>query len=411
MGSRKSVILVLKLAVVLFFITLPFGQLGGFMFNPGIVVYLHDLFILPILGFALHSTRASPGKLYLQKAITWFILICAASLMVNRREFSQQELFLSSLYLVRWVLYAGLYVAVTAGIIKEFFWIMGIYAVSVVVALLGFVQYIYYPTLRNMYYLGWDEHYYRLFSTFLDPNFVGLFIALGFILGLYIVLTTIDRRRKFLVFMCQLILFIALLLTYSRSSFIGFATGIIVYLIIYRKVAMFFVFLTVFFVSASLLPTRGRDILKITREESALARLGSWQHSINLFWEKPVLGHGFNTLRFIQLKRGYVSDEPFISRSASGVDNSILFVSIATGSIGAGVYIFILYKQLLIGISLLNSIKNKALGAAYVATLGALVSHSMFVNSLFYPWIILWIWVLTGVAERKLISDKLLADR
>ena len=51
---------------------------------------------------------------------------------------------------------------------------------GLVIVGLGFVQYFFYLGLRNLYYLGWDEHLSFIFQL-LDPNFAGAFPALFFI--------------------------------------------------------------------------------------------------------------------------------------------------------------------------------------------------------------------------------------
>ena len=43
-----------------------------------------------------------------------------------------------------------------------------------------------YPDLRNLWYLGWDPHYYRVFATLLDPNYVGILLVLTIFVWIYI---------------------------------------------------------------------------------------------------------------------------------------------------------------------------------------------------------------------------------
>ena len=62
------------------------------------------------------------------------------------------------------------------------------------IVLLGFIQLMFYPALRNLYYLGWDEHLYRMFSTFLDPNFAGAFFVL---FTLFVIDMSLRYKKEF----------------------------------------------------------------------------------------------------------------------------------------------------------------------------------------------------------------------
>jgi hypothetical protein len=40
-----------------------------------------------------------------------------------------------------------------------------------------------------------------------------------------------------------------------------------------------------------------------------------------------------------------------------------------------------------------------------ISALAALLIHSLFNNSLFYAWIMIWWWIFMGIVERDTISD------
>src|SRR5207237_858262 len=104
------------------------------------------------------------------------------SLVVNSFVLTPQQLFFSSLYAVRWVMYLMLIGSISSlslGGKKTIAKWMVIAGSAVVI--LGLIQLIFYNSLRGLYYLGWDEHLYRLFSTFLDPNFAGMYLVIFFI--------------------------------------------------------------------------------------------------------------------------------------------------------------------------------------------------------------------------------------
>ena len=104
------------------------------------------------------------------------------------------------------------------------FWLRGLYGVGIGFGILGLMQFFLYPDLRNLMYLGWDPHYYRLFSTLLDPNFVGIILVLTLILGCGL---WKKKQKNFFLMIGQLIGFVSLLLTYSRSSYVSFAMAVV----------------------------------------------------------------------------------------------------------------------------------------------------------------------------------------
>jgi hypothetical protein len=75
-----------------------------------------------------------------------------------------------------------------------------------------------------------------------------------------------------------------------------------------------------------------------------------------------------------------------VSKAAAGMDSSLLFVAATTGIIGAAAYIYLLFSM----------IRNGKKSRFYIASFAALLVHSLFVNSLFYPWVMIWMWILTG---------------
>ena len=95
--------------------------------------------------------------------------------------------------------------------------------------------------------------------------------------------------------------------------------------------------------------------------------------------EKPILGVGFNTLRY------YQKNLPE-NQAGAGLDNSWLFVLATSGALGFLGYLGIWGKAL-------NKFKNPLV----VSSLFALFVHAFFVNSLFYPWVMAWMWILLAM--------------
>jgi O-antigen ligase len=360
------------------------GQLGGIMLAPGVAVYVHDIVVGVMIVWGI--VRAIRTKRFvvpiLTRSIVAFAAVGVCSLLVSLVYLQSWQVVQGSLYLWRWIAYACVYVCIVQEKQGSMMLLRGLYVSGSIFSVLGLVQYVLYPNLRNLWYLGWDPHYFRLFSTFLDPNFAGLFILLTILLG--IVLSW--PKRWYWVLQC--INLVALYLTYSRSSYLAFVVAIIVW-IIFSKQWRWSIVLCAAIAAILFIPTPGGETLRLLRVDSTLSRIANWYEAVQLIQRSPVLGHGFNTLRFVQPGNSVLVPNTPLSRAAAGVDNSVLFLLTTTGFIGIVVYLLLLYRMQ--GIS----------RASHIAILTAILVHSQFINSLFYPWIMLWIWIYAGAAELK----------
>lgn len=363
----------MTILVVLFFLTFLSGQLGRVTVYPGVVIYLHD-FMLAILVVAAvgRLRKRSFQRPQLLRPIAAFIAAAALSLVVNWGHFAPWELGTAGLYLVRWIFYALLYGIVVQPFVRKDLWLFGLFASGVGLGVLGLFQFFLYPDLRNLMYLGWDPHYYRLFSTLLDPNFTGILLVCTLLSGMAL---WEHKKVRWVLTLGEGIAFISLLLTYSRSSYLALI-GALVVVAFCKKQWKILIGAAVFIGIIFLLPRTPGTTLSLFRTESSLARIGNWQHGVALIRNAPMFGYGFNTL-------GYVSE--------FGLDSSILFVGAATGLVGLLAYGYLMVTMIRIG--------KKHIW--YGASFAALGIHSLFVNSAFYPWVMIWMWIAAGIVERS----------
>lgn len=252
-------------------------------------------------------------------------------------------------------------------------------------ATLGLLQFIFLPNLGFLSKQGWDPHYFRTVSTFLDPNFAGSFFALTLLL-------LISKKATKTTTVFFVVTFLALLTTFSRSSYLMFLAGGLS-LSFFKKskgsmlivIILFLVLLLGFKIYTQLI-SKPKNI---DRGQSASFRFNSWQQGLIIFQKYPVLGAGFNAYKYA-VKELKLGDQQFLqSHGATSNDSSLLFVASTTGVVGLISYLFFL-------ISIIWKTKNYILIAAI---LGLLV-HSIFSNSLFYLPILLWL-LLISVTPKK----------
>ncbi|MBI5019006.1 O-antigen ligase family protein [Candidatus Gottesmanbacteria bacterium] len=303
------------------------------------------------------------------------------------------------LYVLRWITYAALYWVAVGKFATARNWNITLILAGVIMAIGGLIQYAWYPDLRNLYYLGWDPHYQRLFGTLFDPNFMGILLTLS----LVTMLGWEEKSIKLRLFKAAGITVVlsALLLTYSRSSFIAFLTGIILWGILMHKKMLTGIIIFIMAVSVVALPSTGEG-RNLMRTVSTFARIGSAERALTLIREKPLLGHGFNLLRYVAAERSWIDEGSVPSRAGAGLDTSLLFVGATTGVVGMLVYGWLLVSLVLLGIRAYAHKPLRAQGAVFISLIAAIVVHSLFINSLFYPWVMAWMWLAAGALEQEI---------
>jgi len=387
--------LMLKLITILFFLFLvlfPFGQLTklplSFLNLPEVHLYLTDIvlffLLLSWLIWRFFINKRKYKAPFLTKPILLFSSLALISLFVNSFRFSGLEVLVSSLYLVRWVVYAGLYF-ILVDLKNEFKRNLSCYLLIIgsFMAVFGLIQYFLWPNLKALEVLQYDPHFYRVAGTFLDPGFTGLILALTLIL-LTVFSWQKKNKRWWLLWP---FLFVTLLLTYSRASWLAFLVGIGIVLFYKRAFKFFFLVIVLLGLSWFFIPQPSGEGGKLGRTYSIEARLENYQEAFSIFKKHPLLGVGFNTYRYTQRDYNLLSKEEWqTSQSAAGADSSLLFILATTGILGFLSYLWLYFKALRGSKSLL-----------IIASIIAMIIHSFFLNSLFYPWVMAWFWVLLAI--------------
>ena len=235
----------------------------------------------------------------------------------------------------------------------------------------------------------------RIVSSFLDPNFVGIVFVF---LASFSLCKYLFRKNLVLLFVF-LLSSIAVLLTFSRSSYLAFLCALLVIGIL-KSFKLTFLIILIFFFSFMLVPqARGRVAGAITFDETAKARIESWQKALLVFKDHFLIGVGFNTYRYSQASYGFFeNDQNLGGHSGAGSDSSLLLVAATTGVFGLGAFVWILIS---IWATVAKSSKRSFVALGTLASFMGLLVHSQFVNSLFFPQIMLLFWFFVGIVSRE----------
>jgi len=389
--------MMMKFTLFILFSSFVLNQTLRIDLGNGIVINPLDLSVLMlvIVNFAVNKSlriKNIPTFIY---PLFIFIAIGSIGLIINPWLDPLQKIA-SFLYALRLLLYILLFIQLYTKMRERDFVKDLMFFTGGVITFLGFFQYFFYPNLRNLYYLGWDDHLYRLFSTFLDPNFAGAYFALFCFYCLWRYLGENIYLKKIMYASVGLSSVIALFLTYSRTGMIMLIVGIVVYLSFYKKLKILFFALisliVLFFIFAGDL-----EGLNPLRTASVIARLDSLQNAFIIFLYNPVIGIGFNAYRYAQIYYGFRGgDLSLTSHADAGSDNSYLFIAATTGVIG--LFLFFSFLKRIIE-SLLDL--PRELKAISLSTLASILAGSIFTNILFYTPLLLWLFLVLSVTRLK----------
>jgi O-antigen ligase len=338
----------------------PLYQLSQF---PFIRAYFMDLVVLLLFVVQVRKIKLSHPLL---KPLLFFLSTATISLLVAFISGSGSPLAL--LYLLRLFLYSSLlFISLpknTSSLLVTSFFI---------VPVLGLLQYLLFPDLRFLKAIGYDDHYFRLTFPFLDPNYTGAVLAFISLYSIKIVKTT---KGKILLPLSL----IALALTFSRISFLGFFVGLVYLFLKNKKLRLPVVLALVGLVLTIVIsPKPFGEGVNLKRTFSITARVNNINKGLELFSDHPLLGVGYNTLPFSTTQR-----------SSAGLDNSFIFVLATMGTVGLIGFMYLLFKVWAI-------IPNVYLKAAFIS----LVIHSLSNNSLFYAPITILVFLILNLSARK----------
>lgn len=231
----------------------------------------------------------------------------------------------------------------------------------------GLIQYFLWPDFTYFSALNWDPHLYRLVSTFFDPTFTALIYL--FFIG-YIFVSKLENKYKIPLLVIS---YIAFALTYSRSSYIAFAVLFTFFAYKYKNIKIFLISILLVVATIFLLPRKAGEGTKLERTSSISAKIENYKEAISVFKQSPIIGIGYNNVA------NYRQNSNSYSHGETGFDGSLMNILVTTGLIGFCLFsigLFVFYRQ--------STVLTKGF---ILATL----THSLFANSLFYPWVLIYL--------------------
>jgi hypothetical protein len=374
----------------------PLGQLQRFQLTENLAVYAHDLVCALIV---LVNVRTVWG-LFRQVAKEWRVWSWEGALItwvvVGWLGVVASTGWLATLAPV---LYAGRLscYALTAWLVwqthpfttAQLKW--GVLSAVGMITWLGLLQYLWLPDTRFLIMLGWDDHYFRLIGTQLDPSFTGILLVQGFL-----AVQTLLIQKTWWRFGSTVVIVMALLLTYSRASYLAFGVSLVILGLIHLWQQRHFPWhlvmqLVTFVLGFFFLPQPTGEGGNLLRHATIVSRLGSNQ--LALFSLQP--------------------SEWLVGRG--------LFVKLNTSSAVYGTYLAgfpdNFFIMLLSGLGIVGFILSMIVMAKWIGRLGqkqpvllvfvaAILAHGQFNNTVFQPFVVLFFLGLLVTTLDKLPRTK-----
>lgn len=389
LSKSLSISILLFLGLLLF----PFGNLLRIQLSPTVSIVLLDCVVALIVLFSLPKIWSKRHELVRTKqfqALGIFYVAGIVGLLMSLTWLTPLSVAVALLYGCRFLIYIlFMWICMQLNPKESQNIYTGIVFSGTAMAVAGIVQYLAFPDLRGLFSLGWDEHYFRLFGTLLDPNFSGAVFVITIMITLSLFHTGKILPR--IALFCIAVSSIALLLTYSRSSYVMLCVSLISFYALRKMYKVLFLSCFLLLCGVLLVP---KDIksegVNLLRTASITARIGEYKKAVEIASQRPVFGVGFNAYRAAQIRNGNISvltDQP--DHAGAGVPNSFLFVLATSGVVGLLGYGAFWLLHIKRGIQKKN--------ALLLACCMGLLVHSLFENTLFYPFLMFQYMMILGM--------------
>ncbi|WP_343231681.1 O-antigen ligase family protein [Tissierella simiarum] len=246
----------------------------------------------------------------------------------------------------------------------------------------------------------------RVYSVFGNPNILAEYLIMLIPISVSLFWYSKRLHKKIIFLGTSFILMLTLILTLSRGGWVGFAFGMLVFVLLVEKRLLLSLIPLGLGAVYFLPPTILNRILSIKNlgDSSNAYRIKIWRITLDIIRDYWVAGVGFGYVPFKQTFESYIRTMP-----AYHAHNSYLEIAAEMGIPGLVVFlmfIFILYKYAIR--KLVDGKDNyiRIMAAGVLSGIGGLLAHGAVENVLYLPKIIITFWTLVAfILALMRISD------
>lgn len=331
-----------KLLYLLFFL-LSLGQLGRIsFFNQQVNFYLYEIFLLFLLLSLVLKDKLKPLKNSFKqfKSVYIFLSVLLLSTVLTLQKFNLFQNLVGFLYLARLVAYFVIFFYLKDRLSN---FSRATFVFVAITAATSLVQYFFYPDLRNLFYLGWDPHLYRAFGLFFDTAVASAIYGLVFLL-LILRFKSIELAKE-IKFIFLFLFGVFGILSFSRAFYFSILATLFLYFIRKKLYSYLFLLVFVFAFFLYIAPKPGGAGVNLTRVFSIISRVEDYKVATKIWKKNPILGVGYNKLRYVKEKMGIVSENVvFADHSGASFHSSFLIILASSGVIGLAAFLFVLLQ-------------------------------------------------------------------
>ena len=293
-----------------------------------------------MMAFALallivkHKTSPFQSKAIF-KSIYFFFTILFISFLFSFHAYDTYENGIGFLYLFRlaFYLFHFIYLAVhlrnfkkaRSHLFKEMMFLVFIIILS------SWLQYIFYPNLRNLLYQGWDPHLYRVFGFFFEPYLAGAALGICFFFVYFRMLTR--KSEIYVKFSVLGILFLLLMLTFSRTVYVAIILSLITLFTKQKRYLFIGITMGAFIILAIFIPKPIGVGVQLFRTFSINTRVSNAVEGVKFWMKNPILGVGYNRIRYEKAGLG-LTGKYDVSHAASSYHSSFVTILVSGGVLG-----------------------------------------------------------------------------
>ncbi len=410
------------LVYIFLFVLILAGNVSNFQVFGRIAIKLSDVLAL-ILGLVfLKSFWKEKIDFSVGIMLIWSILSLALILMnVIIYQFDFEDVLTAVLYLFRFIFMMWLANVVARYMRSKGLGLFTLKYINVLYLLVcgfGFIQLIFFPVAYDFYRLLWtmgvffpnaDPHINRLFSTYLDPNYLAACLLIGVCVDLYLLSLERDKKRQIKYWLFLAVYTLTIFLTRSRSGLLGLVIILFLDLLlsIDRKNMKIWVVvaaagalavLTGLFVFSDI--TVFVRIRTMFTDASAGARLSSWAKGLETFWDN-FLGLGYNLF-------GSYNKKIYGSEAISvlyGNDSSLILTLITTGIPGLALF-FVHIFRFVVKKNVPKAMISLIFAALVICNFNNLLYYGLWVFPFYFIMYLTLHWEQSDIHTQQLLSQK-----
>lgn len=317
-----------------------------------------------------------------------------------------------------WLRYAAYFMLVfaTAYAVRTWGQIRGIFALllgaGVIASFWGFYMFIYHPEILQVG--AWnldDEISNRIAGTFPDANWFGEFLVMTIPVSLALLFTSKRWPSRIVIFAGVAVLVAAILMTYSRGSWLALAFALAIFIVLVER-RLIFPMMAAGAIGAAMLPGFSDRLTSMFQTEQGTAGFRSrlWDIYIQEFLQRPIAGTGlgnyleaFSHYNLTHPIKGMITP-PFSAHSyylGTMVEGGIL------GILTLALLIIVIAR---VGLSIHRRTEpwsqTRIINAAIMASLAGAFFNGLTSSLYTHPRVFIIMWLLVGVQAALLFLTK-----